>query len=263
MFHALVHGLVPCGGLRFHVTLKDVEALNQVARHGRYATTKLSFAALAHLQDRYLLMRSGAAMGRGCGPLLLRRPSAEQQRLAGATIAVPGRWTTANLLLALYLRQPPRIAPMTFDRIMPALAAGAFDFGVIIHEGRFTYGSHGLIRVADLGEWWENETGLPIPLGGIAARRDLDPGIAAAMEEGIRDSVAFARRDPAVSRGYVKQHAQEMDDSVIDRHIDLYVNRYSVELGGEGEEAVRALFSRARKLGLGASGNQPLFYGKE
>ncbi len=244
LFHALAHGLVEIPGIEFKIELHDVEALNQAALAGRYDVTKLSFAALGRVTWDYALLRSGAALGRGCGPLIVARPGFDPNHLPKARIAVPGLMTTACRLLELYLSKKPDIAPLVFDRIMPAVAGGQFEFGVIIHEGRFTYQDHGLVQVVDLGQWWEDERGLPIPLGGIAVRRDLGPDLGRQIEGAIRDSVLYARHHPTVSADYVAVHAQEMDPVVTRQHIELYVNDYTVDLGEEGLRAVRAFLGR-------------------
>ena len=250
IFHALTHGLVDCGSLRFESVLKDVETLNQAARSQTLDVTKLSFAAIGQLQETYRLLRSGAALGRGCGPLVVARAGSDHAQLAASKIAVPGLWTTANLLLGLYLSGHPKVMPMTFDRIMPAVAKGDFNFGVIIHEGRFTFESYGLVDLLDLGQWWEDETGLPIPLGGIAIRRKLGPSVAINVETTLRESVRYAFDHPEASRRYVKTHAQEMTDEVIDQHIALYVNDDSMEIGDEGMTAIKVLFDQAREAGM-------------
>jgi 1,4-dihydroxy-6-naphthoate synthase len=249
-FHALARGIVRAEGFAVRPTLADVETLNQEARNGRYEMTKLSFAALGHLLDRYVLLRSGAALGRGCGPLIVARPGLDPARLGEIPVAIPGDRTTAALLLGLYRGGPGRTIAMPFDRIMPAVAEGRFEAGVVIHEGRFTFGAYGLSQLVDLGRWWEAETGLPIPLGGIAVRRDLGPETAAVLEKAVRESVAHAFAHPEASADYVRAHAQEMEPDVIRRHIDLYVNDFSLDLGADGEAAVAGLFDRARAAGL-------------
>lgn len=250
IFHALTHGLVDSGGLSFDVILKDVEALNTDAKNGLFDISKLSFAAIGHLSGTYRLLNAGAALGRGCGPLVISRPGFDLSGLKNARIAVPGMWTTASLLLSLFLEKQPGVTPMTFDKIMPAVQRGEFDFGVIIHEGRFTYAGYGLECLIDLGQWWEDKTGLPIPLGGIAVRRDMAPDIAGAVEEGIRKSVQFAFEHPEKSKPYIKRHAQELADAVISQHINLYVNDFSIDLGDTGHKAVDTLFSLAEKSGI-------------
>lgn len=248
IFEALVHGRVDAGGLQFAERLEDVETLNRLARAGQLDVSKVSYGALPGLLERYVLLRSGGALGRGCGPLIVaRRPMSE---LAGARIAIPGAATTANLLLRLFA---PGAAPgveMVYSRIMPAVAAGEVDAGLIIHESRFTYPDHGLVCVADLGAWWEETTGLPIPLGGIVARRSLGKAVHRRIEGAIRASVEHAFAHPADSREYIRENAQEMDDEVTRQHIALYVNEFSVDLGDAGEAAVRELFRRAAEAGV-------------
>ena len=259
IFYSMTHGRVDCGSLRFETVLKDVEALNQDAKSQLLDVTKLSFAAIGQLRDTYGLLRSGAALGRGCGPLIVARPDSGFSGLASSRIAVPGLWTTANLLLGLYLSVHPKVEPIPFDRIMPAVAKGDFDYGVIIHEGRFTFESYGLVDLLDLGQWWEDETGLPIPLGGIAIRRELGPSIAEKVETAIRKSVQYAFDHPEASRSHVKTHAQEMTDDVIDQHIALYVNDDSVSIGEEGVAAIEMLFERGREAGMIPESGKPLF----
>lgn len=259
IFHAMTHGQVDCGSLRFEPVLKDVETLNQEARSQTLDVTKLSFAAIGQLQETYGLLRSGAALGRGCGPLVVARAGNDLSGLTASKIAGPGLWTTANLLLGLYLSGHPKVEPMTFDRIMPAVAKGDFDYGVIIHEGRFTFESYGLVDLLDLGQWWEDETGLPIPLGGIAIRRELGPSIAEKVETIIRKSVLYAFDHPEASRNYVKTNAQEMTADVIDQHIALYVNEDSVTIGKEGVAAIEMLFKRGGEAGMMPKSGMPLF----
>lgn len=257
VFDALVHGRVAAPGLAFRERLEDVEALNRLAREGALDVTKVSYGVLPHLLDDYVLLRSGGALGRGCGPLLVAREPLTREALREARIAVPGRHTTAALLLRLFAPDAERTEETTYDRIMPAVAAGEADAGLIIHESRFTYPEHGLVKVADLGEWWEGETGLPIPLGGIVGRRSLGEEALRAVEGAIRRSVEHAFAHPADSAAYVRAHAQEMSPEVARRHVELYVNRFSVDLGDEGERAVRALFERGRTAGAVPAGSPP------
>jgi len=259
IFHALAHGLVAGGALRFKSVLEDVETLNQKARTQTLDVTKLSFAAIGHLMETYGLLRSGAALGRGCGPLVVARSGADLEHIGRSKVAVPGLWTTANLLLGLYVSPPPILISMPFDRIMPAVAGGDVDYGVIIHEGRFTFESYGLVDLLDLGQWWESQTGLPIPLGGIAIRRELGASIAEKVEMAIEESVRYAFDNPGASRDYVKANAQEMADVVIDRHIGLYVNDDSKTIGSEGVAAIEMLFKKARQAGMMPKSEKPLF----
>jgi 1,4-dihydroxy-6-naphthoate synthase len=243
-FHALVHGLVPAP---FEVApvLLDIEELNRRSAGAELQLTKLSFGAAAAAGDRYRLLRSGAALGRGVGPLVVAREGASLEAAAAARIAVPGRETTAFLLLRLAAPALGAVVERRYDRILDAVVAGEVDVGVIIHESRFTYREHGLVAVADLGEWWEAETGLPVPLAGIFARSDLEPDVADAAETAIRASVEYAFAQPEASREYVRSLSQEMADDVCAAHIALYVNEHSVDIGDEGLAAIERLLGRA------------------
>jgi 1,4-dihydroxy-6-naphthoate synthase len=252
IFHGLVTGRTPAPGVHWRPLIDDVETLNRLALARRIPVTKVSFHAFGRLRSEYALLTSGAALGRGAGPLLVRRKGAAARSLAGSRIAVPGLWTSAVLLLRL---REPGLAPgqlveMPFDRILESVARGDSDAGVIIHESRFTYESHGLEAVADLGDWWEAESGLPVPLGGIIADRALGPELLGDIQRALRRSVAEARADPAAAWSYVKEHAQETADDVIRAHIDLYVNDFTEDLGEEGLRAVEALFDAAAARGV-------------
>lgn len=265
MFHGLVSGDVPVDGLAFEPTVADIEALNlrALGRAGGppLAVSKLSASAVAHLCDRYTVLSAGAALGRGCGPLVVRRgadPRLETlAALAGRKVAIPGAFTTAYLLLRVFAGAGFEPVVMRFEQIMPAVEAGKVDAGLIIHESRFTYPSHGLVELADLGECWERATGLPIPLGMICARRDLDAATIDAVEAGLRRSVELAFAEPDRSRPWIREHAQELDDEVCDRHIALYVNSFSVDLGDEGRAAIDELLARGRASGLLPAGPGP------
>ena len=243
-FHALVHGLVPAP-FEVEPVLLDIEELNRRAAGGELELTKLSFGAAASAGERYRLLRSGAALGRGVGPLVVAREPASLDDAAAGRIAVPGRETTAFLLLRLAAPALGDVVELRYDRILAAVVAGEVDAGLIIHESRFTYGEHGLVSVADLGEWWERETGLPVPLAGIFARDDLEPGLAAAAEAAVRDSVEYAFAHPEASREYVRSLAQELSDEVCAAHIALYVNEHSIDIGDEGLAAIDRLTGRA------------------
>lgn len=257
-FYAVAHGKVDNGGLEFDIELSDVEQLNQKARQGHLDVTKLSFAALGNLLDNYGLLRSGAALGRGCGPLIVARPGISLDALADRPVAVPGLWTTAAMLLGLYA-DLPRLVPMGFEMIMPSLQRGEMDIGVIIHEGRFTYREYGLDCLLDLGDWWETKTGMPIPLGCIAARRDLPMKSVQQIEETIRNSVTYGLNNRNEAMPYITLHAQEMAPSVIEQHIDLYVNDFTIDLGEEGKAAVETLFRMAALKGLLRGREETLF----
>jgi len=263
IFNALVHGLVDCDGLRFAPRLEDVETLNGLALSGRLDVTKISYHVLGHILDDYLLLRSGGALGRGCGPLVVAREPLAPGQLAGRSIALPGRHTTAALLLRLFNPSLTDFVYLPFDKIMAAVADGSVGAGVIIHESRFTFASCGLNKVLDLGQWWEETTGHPIPLGGIAAKRSLGMEKLAALERGIAASVAHAFRHPELARPYIRAHSQEMSDEVCDAHIGLYVNDFSRGLGAEGESSVQHLLARAADAGILPRCSQPLFVPQE
>ncbi len=251
-FWAAVHGEVD-GGTPLEPVIADIEALNERAVRGDdpLEVTKLSLPALARCVDDYAVLGSGAALGFGVGPLVVARdPELSLERLADARVAVPGRHTTAFLLMSSLLPAPREVVAMRFDDIMPAVESGACDAGLVIHESRFTFGAHGLRELCDLGVLWEQETGGPLPLGVIAARRDLDPAVHDAVERSLRASVRFARAHPERARPWIRSHAQEMADDVCDRHIALYVNDFSVELGAVGRGAVDELLRRGRAAGL-------------
>lgn len=251
IFYALMHGEIPLHHVGFSPpVLDDVETLNHWALAGRLDVTKLSFHALGHVADTYTMLAAGAALGRGCGPLLVTRQGMEEVDPSGWKIAIPGQYTTAALLLKLFLPGPVQLVVMRFDEIMDAVAGGTVDGGVIIHESRFTFANYGLVSVRDLGQWWEDETGLPIPLGCIAARNTLGPEKIREIEQAISTSVQWAFAHPDQCAGYIKQYAQELDDKVIAGHIGLYVNDYSVELGEEGRVAVAELLRRGREAGV-------------
>ena len=243
-FHALAHGLVPAP-FEVEPVLYDIEELNERAAAGELQLTKLSFGAAAAAGDRYRLLRSGAALGRGVGPLVVAREETSLAEAAAGRIAVPGRQTTAFLLLRLAAPELGDVIELRYDRILASVVEGDVDAGLIIHESRFTYADHGLVRVADLGEWWEAETGLPVPLAGIFARSDLDPELVEAVEAAVRASVEYAFAHPEASRDYVRSLAQEMSDEVCAAHIALYVNEQSVDIGDEGLGAIERLLGRA------------------
>ncbi len=234
LFDALVHGKVELEGYAFEPVLEDVETLNRWALEGRLDMTKASYGVVAAVADRYWCLRSGGALGRGCGPLVVAREHRPLEELVRGPVAVPGMHTTAYRLLALRAGPPSRPVPLVFHEIMPAVLAGEVDAGVVIHEGRFTYERLGLVAVEDLGAWWETETGLPIPLGGILLRKGLAGVDPVAVQRILRRSVAYALDHPAASAAYVRAHAQELDPDVVRRHIDLYVNRYSLDVGEDG-----------------------------
>lgn len=259
IFYGLIHGQVPCPGISFKERLEDVETLNQLALAEKLDLTKISYHALGHLRDNYCLLRSGGALGRGCGPLVIAGEQTNMQQLRGKRIAIPGRLTTANLLLQLYGEGYENLLILPFHEIMPAVMTGQADAGVIIHESRFTYQQHGLQQVLDLGQWWEEDSGCPIPLGGILAKRSLGSELIQQIDASLRASVEYAFANPHQPQTYIKQHAQELEDEVIRSHIGLYVNDFSIDLGVEGLKAVETLFSRAEARGILPPCELPLF----
>jgi len=259
IFYGLVHGKVPCPGIKFNQQLEDVETLNQLALKKQLDLTKISYHALGHLRESYVLLRSGGALGRGCGPLVIAAQETSMAKLRGKKIAIPGQLTTANLLLQLYSAGYENLLILPFDKIMAAVEQGLADAGVIIHESRFTYQQYGLKQILDLGQWWEKESGYPIPLGGILAKRDLGIQLIQQIDTALRQSIEYAYAHPQEPQAYIKQHAQELDNDVINNHIELYVNDFSLDLGEEGVQAVNSLLSRAEERGIIPPCELPLF----
>jgi len=263
IFYALVHGIINREELHFDEVLLDVEALNRKALNAELDITKLSYHAFGHLRDKYCLLRSGSALGRGCGPLIISKNNYSIKDLRNKKIAIPGRMTTAYMLLQLcdsaFRYDPSRILVLPFNRIMDAIANGEADAGLIIHESRFTYPDYGLQKVIDLGDWWERETGLPIPLGGIAARRTLGTEIILSIDSLLKQSIQYALDNREAPDGYIKMHAQELADEVVNQHIGLYVNEFSIDIGEAGINAVNTLFTMAEESGIIPRSQHPLF----
>jgi len=222
-----------------------------MATKGMLDITKVSYHAFGHIREEYALLRSGSALGRGCGPLLVAaKPLDSAADMSKKTIAIPGRYTTAFLLLRLFNPAIQNFIVLPFDEIMDAVMKGDVDAGLIIHESRFTYQGFGLHKVLDLGEWWESETGLPIPLGGIIAKRSLGADTIAVLERALREGIACSQADPGVAAHYIREHAQEMSEEVCSAHISLYVNSFSADLGEEGVRAINCLMTRAEQAGI-------------
>jgi 1,4-dihydroxy-6-naphthoate synthase len=261
IFGALTNGLLD-GAPEVRAHLADIEELNNAAANSQFELTKVSYGAIPFLMDRYRILPSGGALGRGCGPLLVARPAGSPQLFsdfARKRIAIPGERTTAFMLLQLALGSRPKSVVMRFDRIVDAVANGEVDAGLIIHESRFTYRGAGLISIADLGEWWETMTLLPVPLGAILVRNDIGDDEAQRLNSAIRSSLAFARENEVAVMPFVREHAVEMSDEVMKLHIELYVNGFSDDLGHEGREAVHALFGRAHDAGILRRQAEPVF----
>jgi len=250
IFDALIQRKVDTEGLEFDYFMADVEQLNGEAFSEKPDVTKLSFHTFMHLAGTYLLLDSGAALGFGAGPLVVSKNLNHFEELAGKTVGIPGIYTTANLLFSLAMKESVHKKEMLFSDIENAILSGEIDAGVIIHESRFTYQSKGLHKLMDLGEYWERLTGSPVPLGGIAAHKRLGNDVIAKVERSIRRSVEFANAHKGELNEFIRCNAQEMDDAVMQKHIDLYVNEFSVSLGLQGKQAVNQMFEYALSAGV-------------
>lgn len=263
IFDALIHHKIDTEGLDFEVFFDDVETLNQKALKGVLDITKLSFHAFAYVCERYALLDSGSALGFGVGPLLICEDKnlAEKGTLLDERykVGIPGKYTTANFLLGIAFPHLTNKQEMVFSEIEPALMNNKIDLGLIIHENRFTYADKGLHKIVDLGNYWEQETGCAIPLGGIVINRGLDQQTKEKVNRLIKKSVEFAFANPKSGIEFIRQHAQEMSEEVMYKHIDLYVNQYSIELGKEGRKAVDVLFKLAQERGLIAPIQQNIY----
>jgi len=262
IFDALIHGKIDTEGLEFDVHYEDVETLNQRAFRGELDITKLSYHAYAYAAEQYVLLDAGSALGFGVGPLLIcKDPELTRKKdLSTLTVGIPGKYTTANFLLGLAYPELTDKRMMVFSDIEDALLAGEIDLGLIIHENRFTYQAKGLHKIMDLGDYWEQTTHKPIPLGGIVAKRKLPLEVKQKLNRILRKSVQYAFDHPDSGIEFIRSHAQEMDDAVIRQHIALYVNTYSLELGQVGRDAIRELFAKAHSLQLIPKGTGlPLF----
>ena len=242
IFDALVNHKMDTGGLSFEVILEDVETLNQWALQGKLDITKLSFPAFFKSAPQYVLLDSGSALGKGVGPLLVSSADKTNPDVSKSRIAIPGINTTANLLLSYAYPEARNKTAFIFSDIEEAVVSGETDLGLIIHENRFTYQEKGLKKVMDLGEYWENKMNVPIPLGGIAAKRTLGTPLAKQVSKLIAESLAYAFAQYPEVTGYVKDHSQTMSEQVMRQHIDLYVNNYSLQLGDDGKKAILELF---------------------
>jgi 1,4-dihydroxy-6-naphthoate synthase len=262
IFDALIHGRIDTEGLEFEVFLGDVEELNRRASAADLDITKLSYHAYAHLTNEYVLLDAGSALGNNCGPLLIAKKSIPAQDIPNLSIAIPGKLTTANFLLSLAYPEAKNKIEMLFSDIEGAVLSGVVDAGLIIHENRFTYQEKGLVKLIDLGEFWEQTTGMPIPLGGIVIKRNLPDEVIQKVNRCIRRSVEYAWAKPNDAEPFIAQHAQEMDPAVRQQHIDLYVNQFSADLGLQGRNAVNHLFQVALENGIIPVQNKPIFIPK-
>lgn len=259
IFDALIHGKIDTEGLSFDVVMEDVEALNEAAFRTDLHITKLSYHAYAYLRDQYVLLDAGSALGNNCGPLLIAKKEIAEERVREATVAIPGKYTTANFLLGLAYPEITRKKEMLFSDIEGAVLREEVDAGLIIHENRFTYADKGLVKIVDLGEYWETTTGMPIPLGGIVIRRDLPDALKQKVNRVLARSVAFALDQPDQTMDFVRLYAQEMEEAVMMAHIGLYVNDFTRNLGDKGRAAVEHLFATANKKGIIPQYQEPIF----
>lgn len=273
IFDALIHHKIDTEGLEFKVVFEDIETLNRHAFEGKYDITKLSYPAFARLTGRYILLHAGGALGFGVGPLLIRHPDHDlpewdgspeelsnlRSQISDLSIGIPGKYTTAHFLLNMAFPGARQKKEMRFSDIEQSLLKNQIDLGLIIHENRFTYQQKGLRKVIDLGDYWEKETGSPIPLAGIMIKRDLDTGLQQKADRLIRKSVEYAFAHPGSGMDFIRKHAQEMDEEVMLKHIRLYVNDYSADLGEKGRQAVTYLLEKAAGSGVISGLRQPLF----
>lgn len=248
IFHALLHGCVPLEGLQLTPFFADVEALNHRCLARELPFSKISLGVISSIMEKYALLSSGAALGFGCGPLVVAKRPFSQEELRHARVAIPGFLTTANLLLSLTGQFGGERREMIFSDVMGAVEREETDLGVLIHEGRFTYERHGLVKIMDLGAWWEENMHLPLPLGAIVVRRDVPAKTAHAVELAIQKSLQYGWKHPEASRAFIKEHAQELADEVIGAHIKTFVTEYSADLGEKGREAIRILVEQASKM---------------
>jgi 1,4-dihydroxy-6-naphthoate synthase len=248
----MFYHLLNSGQFEINLTIADVEDLNERVLNHKLDISKVSLYTAVKVMNHYTILDSGAALGENCGPLLVARRGQGHHELKDATIAVPGRHTTANLLFTLFSKGQGKKVFMPFDQIMPAVQEGEVGFGVIIHEGRFTYQNYELTEIVDLGKWWTDFSRMPIPLGGIIAKNSLPEDIRDTFSRALHDSIVKAFGEKKNYRApiyaFIREHAQEMDQDVIDRHIDLYVNDYSLSLGQEGRATIKKLSQLAANL---------------
>lgn len=262
IFDAMIHGKIDTEGLNFNVQLADVEQLNRKGFAGEADITKLSYHAYAYLTDQYQLLDAGSALGNNCGPLLIGKagkiddlnsklnPDGYRDPNSKLVIAIPGKYTTANFLFSLAFPEVKNKIEILFSDIEDAVLSGNVDAGLIIHENRFAYEQKGLKKIIDLGEYWESTAKVPIPLGGIVVKRSFPEEVKSKINRVVRRSVEYAFANPKSSLSFVKEHAQSMSEEVMYKHIDLYVNKFSVDLGKEGRRAVELLFDKALEFGV-------------
>lgn len=250
IFDAMVHHRIDTEGLEFELVLADVEELNKAAFNHLIDITKLSYHAYAYISDNYVLLDSGSALGNNNGPLLISKRKIYPDEISDISIAVPGKYTTANLLLNIAYPDAKNKKEYLFSDIEEAVLSNEVDAGLIIHENRFTYEQKGLKKIIDLGEFWEAKTNLPIPLGGIVVNRKLPLEVQHKVNRVLRKSLEYAHENPNAGLPFIKQYAQEMDEEVMYKHIELYVNEYSLDLGEKGKKAIHKLYRTAEELNV-------------
>ncbi|MBT3207651.1 MAG: 1,4-dihydroxy-6-naphthoate synthase [Bacteroidetes bacterium] len=250
IFDAMIHQKVDTEGLNFKFLIDDIENLNKLAMHDEIDIVKLSYHAFAYVSENFQILDAGSALGFGNGPLLVSKRKIYPDEMKDAKIAIPGKYTTANLLLGIAFPEAKKKHEYLFSDIEEVVLSNEVDAGLIIHESRFTYEKKGLKKIIDLGEFWENETKLPIPLGCIAVRRNLENNTKLKIERVLKKSIEFAKNNPQSSFDFVKKYAQEIDNNVISKHIDLYANDFTFSLKKEGKKAIETLFEKATKLKL-------------
>lgn len=250
IFDAMVNGKIDTKGIEFDYVMEDVETLNRWAREEQLDITKLSYNTFLHTVDKYALLHSGSALGKGVGPLLIAKSPLDLSNIADYKIAIPGIQTTANLLLTLAFPHVKNKTEVIFSGIEDAVLSGEYDAGLIIHESRFTYAQKGLAKLIDLGDWWEHTMRAAIPLGGIVLRRNFDKELCATIDSIIKDSLVYSWKHYPELSDFIKDNAQEMEEQVMRQHIELYVNNYTTDLGEEGRNAITTLFEQAYKAGL-------------
>lgn len=259
IFDAMVHGRIDTEGLEFELIMSDVEELNNHAFTGAIDITKISYHAYVYIADSYLLLNAGSALGFKNGPLLISKHKIYPDEIDHLKIAIPGKHTTANLLLCIAFPNHKNKKEYLFSDIEEVVLSGEMDAGLIIHENRFTYQQKGLMKVSDLGEFWETKTGMAIPLGGIVVNRNLPADVQQKVDRVMKRSVDYAFKNPQASYPFVKHHAQAMDDSVMRRHIELYVNDFTRHLGKDGRKAIETLYREANAAGVIASIRKDIF----
>ena len=260
IFDAMINGKIDTEGIIFVYKLEDVETLNQWAYDKVLDITKLSYNAFLHTVDNYSLLNAGSALGKGVGPILIAKEPIDLNNLSEKSIAIPGKNTTANLLLSLALPNAQNKQETIFSDIEEGVLNGQYDIGLIIHESRFTYEQKGLVKLIDLGDWWEEHSGAAIPLGGIVIKRSINPEIAAKVDRVIKRSLEYAWEQYPQLNPFITNNAQEMEEAVMKQHIELYVNEYSLDLGKEGSNTINTLFKKAKEAGIITTIPNNIFY---